>query len=130
MILVDTSVWIDYFNGEISVKTDTLDDLLSGQIVIIGDLIFLKLLQGISNQTRYKHIKDSLKNLEKVEMLGFVIAEKTAENYNKLRIRGVTVRKSIDMVIGTYCIEHSLRLLHNDRDFLPMEKYLGLKTIS
>lgn len=129
MIMVDTSVWIDYFNGVTSLKTDSLDNLLSKQIVKIGDLIYLEILQGVSNQKQSQQIKDLLKKLEKVEMLGFAIAEKAAENYNKLRIQGVTVRKSIDIVIGTYCIENSLLLLHNDRDFLPMEKYLGLKSI-
>jgi predicted nucleic acid-binding protein len=129
MILVDTSVWIDYFSGKETQQVFLLDDLLKEDRIIIGDLILTELLQGFRYKRDLIAISEVVKLLEYRDLVGKEIAEKSAENYRYLRRKGATVRKTIDVIIGTFCIENGINLLHADRDFDPMEKHLGLKVI-
>ncbi len=130
MILVDSSVWIDYFNGRKTWQTDLLEILLSDVPIIIGDLILAEILQGFRSDNDYKTAKSFLSDLPFREMGGYQVAVQSAQNYRTLRKKGVTVRKTIDVIIGTYCILEGLPLLHDDRDFEPMESHLSLKILS
>lgn len=129
MILVDSSVWIDYFNGVTCRETDLLDDLLGRESILMGDIILTEVLQGFANDKDFQQAKRLLNPLPFKEMLGHKIALKSAENYRLLRKQGITVRKTIDVMIGTFCIVNLLPLLHRDRDFDPMEHHLGLTTL-
>lgn len=129
LILVDSSVWIDYFNGLANPQTDTLDGLLSQELLLIGDLILTEVLQGFSDESTFDQIRKMLTGLTVVELGGQEIAIQAARNYRALRILGITVRKTIDTVIATWCIESRCELLHNDRDFEPFIKYLGLRAV-
>lgn len=130
MILVDTSVWIDYFNGIDSLETDTLDKALGNETVAIGDLILIEILQGFRADKRYNLAKELLEPLQKFEMLGLDIAVKTADNYRTLRKKGITVRKTADVIIATYCIENNMPLLFANRGFIPFVKHLGLQSVA
>lgn len=129
MILVDSSVWIDYFNGKKTTKTDWLDSALGNEPIIMGDLVLVEVLQGFQNDNDFKTAKELLLSFPFMEMMGQELAIESALNYRALRKNGVTVRKTIDVMIGTFCIHHQFSLLHDDRDFEPMEKHLKLKTI-
>ena len=129
MILVDSSVWVDYFNGRKTPQTDWLDSAFGNIPVIMGDLILTEVLQGFQNQKDFKIARDLLLGLPFVPIMGRTIALQSAENYRSLRRKGVTVRKTIDIIIGTFCIYYQLPLLHDDRDFEPMVRFLGLKII-
>jgi predicted nucleic acid-binding protein len=129
MILVDSSVWIDYFNGQKTYQTDWLDSALGNQPIVVGDLILTEILQGFESEKDFKATKNILLDFPFMEMLGQNIAIKSAVNYRFLRKKGVTIRKTIDIIIGTFCIHNHFSLLHDDRDFDPLEKYLKLKTI-
>ena len=130
MILVDSSVWIDYFNGRSTWQTDTLDDLLSDVPVIMGDLILAEILQGFRSDKDFESAKSYLSDLPFRQMGGYQVAVQSAQNYRALRKRGVTVRKTIDVIIGTFCILEGLSLLHDDRDFDPMATHFSLKMLS
>ena len=130
MILVDSSVWIDYFNGRRTWQTDLLENLLSDVPIIIGDLILTEILQGFRSDNDYKTAKSFLSDLLFRQMGGYKVAVQSAENYRRLRKKGVTVRKTIDVIIGTYCILKDLPLLHDDRDFEPLVSHLSLKILS
>ena len=130
MILADTSVWIDYFNGVDSTKTDLLDAALANDTVVIGDVIFLEILQGFRQDKDYNSARRTLRLLDHYEMLGLQMVEKCAENYRALRKKGITIRKTADIIIATFCIETKLPLLYSDKDFLPFSKHLGLITAS
>ena len=130
MILVDASVWIDYFNGRKTWQTNLLDNLLSDIPIIIGDLILAEILQGFRSDKDYQSAKSFLTDLPFRQMGGYQVAVQSAQNYRTLRKKGVTVRKTIDVIIGTYCIVENLPLLHDDRDFEPMVFHLSLKTLS
>jgi len=129
MILVDSSVWIDYFNGVKTSQTDWLDFSLGNAPIIIGDPILTEVLQGFHDDKDFNIARDLLLGVQFEPMGGQVIALESAINYRFLRRKGVTVRKTIDVIIGTFCIHHQLTLLHDDRDFDPMVKFLGLETI-
>lgn len=129
MVLVDTSVWVDFLNGRRCRQTDLLDDLLTGEFVLTGDLIVAELLQGIRTDAGYRRTLDAMNCLPFVDMLGRDIAVSSAANYRNLRQRGVTVRKTIDVMIATFCVHNSLPLLHSDRDFDAMAGHLGLRTL-
>ena len=129
MILVDTSVWIDYFNGNDTQYTDTLDSALEEGTVAIGDLIFLEILQGFKSDKDFRRAKTTLESLDQYELFGHNMALKSAENYRKLRKRGITIRKTADVIIATFCIENQIPILFSDRDFLPFVKYLGLSAV-
>jgi hypothetical protein len=127
VIIVDTSVWVDHFNGVDSPQAIRLDSMLGEQILAVGDLILAELLQGFDTEAHARRALALLQPLEFVEMAGREVAIESARAYRLLRRRGATVRKTIDMLIGTYCLMHGHALLHRDRDFEPMERYLGLK---
>jgi len=129
LILVDTSVWIDYFNGTITPQTDILDNLLGYQPLAIGDLILTEVLQGFANERDFQRATQLLTSLTAVELGGQGIAIQAARNFRALRKLGVTVRKTIDTIIATHCIESGHDLLHNDRDFDPFAKHLGLRVV-
>lgn len=126
MILADTSVWIDYVNGNINAHTDILDAALVAGTVAIADLIFLEILQGFKNDKDYAQAKDRLAKLDQYSIFSSEMVIRCAENYRALRKKGITVRKTNDVIIATYCIEHHLPLLYIDRDFDPFVEYLGL----
>ena len=129
MIVVDSSVWIDYFNGNINSQTDWLDNALGTEPIIIGDIILAEVLQGFQSDKDFKTAQKLLLEFQYMDMVGQDIAVKSAMNYRTLRQKGITVRKTIDVMIGTFCIHHKFSLLHNDKDFDPIEKHLKLKTI-
>jgi predicted nucleic acid-binding protein len=129
MILVDTSVWIDYFNGVQNCHTDMLDSAIIEGVVAIGDLIFLEILQGIRNDRDYHKTKQSLLTLDQYEMFGKGMAIKCAENYRALRKKGITIGKTADVIIATFCIEQRIPLLYLDRDFIPFVDHLGLESV-
>ena len=126
MILVDSSVWIDYFNGISSQSTEYLDAVLGVENVIMGDLIMAEVLQGFKSDKDFNKAKQLLSSFEVHEILNEGIAIKSAENYRMLRKKGITVRKTIDSIIATFCIANQVSLLQSDRDFQPFAKYLGL----
>jgi len=126
MILVDTSVWIDYLNGVQSQHTDTLDAGIVEGSIAMGDLIFLEILQGIRDDREYRLTKKTLLTLGPLEMFGKGMPEKCAENYRTLRKKGITVRKTTDVIIATFCIKHKMPLLFTDRDFIPFIDHLSL----
>jgi predicted nucleic acid-binding protein len=127
MILVDSSVWIDYFRGVVSAQTDKLDSLFGQQILVTGDLIVAEVLQGFQSESAFNKAKRLMTaNMTVVSLVGPEIAIQAARNYRALRANGVTVRKTIDTLIATYCIEHALSLLFSDRDFTPFVDHLGL----
>ncbi len=129
MILVDSSVWIDYFNGHQTSQTDWLDSSLGNTPIVIGSLILTEVLQGFQNDKDFKIARDLLLKIPFLSMGEQTLALESAINYRLLRRKGVTVRKTIDVVIGTFCVLNRLTLLHCDRDFDPMVKHLGLKII-
>jgi predicted nucleic acid-binding protein len=129
VIIVDTSVWIDYFNGVPTPQADLLDDLFGERVLAVGDLILAELLQGFGTEADAKRALSLLEPLEFMEMVGRDVAIQSAANYRRLRRRGATVRKTMDMLIGTYCLMHDHQILHNDRDFDVLAKHLGLKVL-
>ena len=129
MILVDSSVWIDYFNGKINPQTDWLDSALGKEVIIVGNLILAEVLQGFKSDPDFNKAKELLSHFQFMEMVGLELAIKSAENYRLLRKKGVTVRKTIDVIIGTFCLHHNLALLHDDQDFDPLVKHLKLKAV-
>jgi len=129
MIVVDTSVWVDYFNGTSSPHANLLDRLLLQERILIGDIILTEVLQGFRSDADFRKARTLLDTLEFCPMLGKEIAVQSAHNYRKLRRTGTTVRKTIDVMIATFCIVNRHQLLHTDRDFDPIEKHLGLKVL-
>ena len=126
MILADTSVWVDYFNGKDNKYTDTLDAALVEGTVVIGDIILLEILQGFRNDKYYNSAKSTLSTLEQFEMLGNSMVTKCANNFRRLRKNGITIRRTTDVTIATFCIENKIPLLFQDRDFIPFVEKLGL----
>ncbi|MCU0977529.1 MAG: PIN domain nuclease [Steroidobacteraceae bacterium] len=127
MIVVDTSVWIDYFNGVPTPQAGVLDELLGTRVLAIGDLILAELLQGFATEQDARRALALLEPLEFLAMGGRDVAIQSAAHYRRLRRSGVTVRKTMDMLIGTYCLMHDHEILHSDRDFDVLAKHLGLK---
>jgi len=129
LILVDSSVWVDYFKGALTPQTDKLDSLLGVEPLAVGDLILTEVLQGFDNDRDFEAARRLLTSLTVVEIGGLDVAIAAAENFRVLRKLGVTVRKTIDTVIATRCIRDGFDLLHSDRDFEPFTKYLGLRVV-
>ena len=129
MIMVDTSVWVDYFNGKINKQSNKLEEILATEHIIMGDIILAEILQGFRNDSDFKKAKKALGYLNCYSICNKTIAIISAQNFRYLRKKGITVRKTTDMLIGTYCIENKVQLLHNDKDFLPLEE-LGLQVAS
>ena len=127
MILVDSSVWIDLLNNVVTEPVRRLRALLPTTPLLIGDLILCEVLQGFRIEAQARLVERSLSRFEAVSLIDPELAVKAAANYRFLRRRGITVRKTIDVIIATYCIERGHSLLHSDRDFAPMEPLLGLQ---
>ena len=128
MIVVDSSVWVDYFNGTSTPACDQLDRLLEVEPLAVGDLILTEVLQGFRLDRDYRTAKRLMTSLTIVNMGGQELAIKAAENFRTLRKRGITVRKTVDMLIATFCIESGHSLLYSDRDFDPCREHLGLRS--
>lgn len=124
--MVDSSVWIDYFNGDENPEVKYLDAILGIKPVVIGDLILTEVLQGFRNNKDYRNAKQLFSSLAVCQLSNKDIALKSADNYRTLRKQGITIRKTIDTIIATYCIENKIQLLFSDRDFKPFNKNLGL----
>ena len=129
MIVVDSSIWIDYFNGTISKDTDWLDEALGIEPIIMGDIILAEVLQGFQKENDFKTARKLLLEIPFMDMIGKELAVKSAMNYRVLRQKGITIRKTIDDMIGTFCIHNNFALLHNDKDFDPLERHLKLKVM-
>ena len=127
MILVDSSVFIDYFNGINNWHTDELNALLGNELVITGDYILAEVLQGFRNDKDYKIAKEVMQSFPCFRICSEELAIKSAENFRYLRTKGITIGKTVDLIIGTFCIENDLELLHRDKDFELMGQYLNLK---
>lgn len=129
MTLVDSSVWIAYFRGESAPETDRLDALLGNEALLTGDLIVAEVLQGFAAESEFNVARQLMTtSLSVVSLVGPDIAVQAARNYRTLRARGVTIRKTIDTLIATFCIENSISLLFSDRDFDPFVDHLGLRS--
>lgn len=126
MLLVDSTVWIDYFNGVENPQTDFLDRAFDKIPVLVGDLILAEILQGFRSDTDFDAARRLLTRFTQTQMVSPALAIQSARNYRALRQKGITVRKTIDSLIATYCIENDHELLHNDRDFDAYEQHLGL----
>jgi predicted nucleic acid-binding protein len=126
VIVVDSSVWIDFLNGRNAPHVRRLRAILGTDEVIVGDLMLCEVLQGLGSERAAQEVEALLRRFEIVPMAGDAIAVASARNFRSLRGRGITVRKTIDLLIGTWCIENRRPLLHNDSDFHPMARYLGL----
>ena len=130
MILVDSSVWIDYFRGKDNAQTAMLDKLLDRELLCIGDLILAEILQGFAHDRDFNQARKMLTSLIVVELGGQEIAIQAANNFRILRNLGVSVRKTIDTIIATRCIANDYELLHNDKDFEPFATHLGLRVVT
>ncbi len=126
MIVVDSSVWIAQLRGLQTPATARLEAEAGRQSLLVGDLVLLEVLQGARDEAHAARIEALLRRFTVVPLLTPNLAVKAARNYRRLRDIGLTVRKTADIIIGTYCIEHHHALLHDDRDFRPMEQHLGL----
>ena len=129
MFVVDSSVWIDFFNGKSSRETEILGDTLSRELIALGDIMLVEVLQGFRSERDYRKARALLLSLHIVNMLNTSIALRSAENYRRLRQKGATVRKTTDCIIATWCIENGMPLLHSDRDFQSFHDYLGLGSV-
>ncbi len=129
MIFIDSTIWVDYFNGQINPQTDYLDNILTSVPILVGDLILAEVLQGFRHDSDFEQARRALSKFETVRMVNPDLAIQSARNYRTLRKKGITVRKTIDSLIATYCIENNHELLHNDSDFDPYEQHLGLRII-
>jgi len=129
MVLVDSSVWIDFFNGAENAETDKLNEILGLEEVVIGDLILAEVLQGFRSDADYKAARNVLISLTVHDLLGKELAIKSANNFRKLRKKGITIRKTADVIIATYCIENKIPLLFTDKDFIPFVDNLRLKSV-
>lgn len=128
MILVDSSVWIDFFRGTISPETDLLDSLLGSEPVAAGDLILTEVLQGFASDRDFNQARKLFASVPVVQLGGVDIAIHAAKHFRLLRAKGITARKTIDTIIATYCIARKIPLLYSDRDFDPFVEHLGLRS--
>ena len=129
MVIVDTTVWVDYFHGVDNSETQWLDTELDRERIGLTDIILCEVLQGVRDDVVAKAVERSLLKLEVFELGGIALAREAAHNYRALRSRGYTVRKTIDCLIATFCLRGDHSLLHRDRDFDPFEKFLALSVI-
>ena len=127
MILVDSSVWIDHFRAADTPQVALLDSFFGRPRIAVRDLIATAVLQGVRDERQFRWVKKTLDAFDHIDLAGYELAIKASENYRSLREHGVTIRKTIDTLIATRCIENGLTLLHADRDFLPFVEHLGLK---
>lgn len=127
MILVDSSIWIDYFRAIDTPQVALLDSMFGRTPLAVGDLIAAEVLQGVRDEREFEWVKRTFESFTHVDLCDYELAIKASENYRSLRAKGITIRKTIDTLIATRCIEDGLMLLHADRDFLPFAEYLGLR---
>ena len=127
MILVDSSVWIASFRGVLTRETARLKAITDPAEIILGDIVLLEILQGAVSDSNAANLQKRLAMFGVVALLSPEIAVKAAANFRMLRSKGTTIRKTPDLIIGTYCMEHGHSLLHADRDFDPMAEHLGLR---
>jgi predicted nucleic acid-binding protein len=130
LIVVDSSVWIDFLNGREAPHVNRLRAILGVEEVIVGDLMLCEVLQGLKDERAARSVEALLRRFDIVAMGGDEIAVSAARNFRTLRRRGITVRTTIDLLIGTWCVENRRPLLHNDNDFRPMAKHLGLVEVA
>ena len=126
MIVVDSSVWIDFLNGRMAPYVERLRAILGAEEIVVGDLMLCEVLQGLESERAARDVEALLRRFAIASMVGDANAVAAARNYRSLRRHGITVRKTVDMLIGTWCIENRVPLLHNDSDFRPMVRHLGL----
>jgi predicted nucleic acid-binding protein len=129
VILVDTSVWIDHLNNSPTGQVARLRELIPTTPLLIGDLILCEILRGLRSEREARLVERGLSRYETASLLDVNLAVRAAANYRFLRSKGTTIRKTIDIIIGTFCIEYGHVLLHDDRDFEPIVRFLGLRTI-
>jgi predicted nucleic acid-binding protein len=129
MVIVDTSAWVEYFRNGAPPIVKKVDRCLEHDLVGIGDLIYCEVMQGIRSSRERARVSSLLLSLPQFDMVGFLIAEKSASNYRILRSRGVTIRKTIDVLIGTFCVERGFRIAHYDSDFDLMARHIGLDVL-
>ena len=129
MLIVDSTVWVDYFNGVENPQTDYLEKIADKALILIGDLILAEVLQGFRDDADFEKARRAFGKYLQVEMVNSALALKSARNYRLLRRKGITVRKTIDSLIATYCIENEHELLHTDSDFDGYEKHLKLRVV-
>ena len=127
MILVDSSVWIDYFRAADTPQVALLDAMLGRTRIAVGDLIAAEVLQGVRDDQQFRRVKQVFDGFTRLDLCGYDLAVQAAENHRRLRAMGITVRKTIDTLIATRCIEDGLTLLHADHDFVPFALHLGLR---
>jgi predicted nucleic acid-binding protein len=130
VIVVDTSVWIDFLNGKDAPHVRRLRAALGAEEIIVGDLMLCEVLQGLDSERDARDVEALLRRFQIVPITGDAIAVVAARNYRSLRRLGITIRKTIDLLIGTWCIENRMALLHNDSDFRPMVRHLGLVQVT
>ena len=128
MIIVDSSVWIDHLRQVVTNPVARFRTLMTRAELLVGDLILCEVLRGVRSETEASAIEAAMRAFEIVPLCDRDLAVKAAANYRFLRSRGITIRKTVDLIVGTYCIERGHSLLHSDRDFEPMERFLGLRT--
>ena len=129
MIFVDSSVWIDHLRNRVTDGVVKLQSVLRNDPILVGDLVLCEVLQGLRDDAEARRVERMLRQFEIASICEPAIASRAAANYRFLRARGVTIRQTIDMIIATFCIERGHMLLHSDRDFEPMERLLGLRTV-
>ncbi len=129
MILVDSSVWVAQLRGQATPATTKLASVAAQEPILIGDLILLEVLQGARDDAHAARIERAMGQFAIVPLLDAGLASKAARNYRRLGALGITIRKTADIIIGTYCIENGHALLHEDRDFDPMQVHLGLQVV-
>ncbi len=129
MILVDTSVWVDHLNDSVTDQVRILRALIGREPLLVGDLILCEILQGLRTDAEAAMVEQALRRFDVVSLTNPGLAVRTASHYRFLRGKGITIRKTIDLLIGAFCIEHGHSLLHTDRDFDPMATHLGLRVV-
>ena len=129
MILVDSSVWIDFFRNARTPAAEWLDRHLETESLLVGDLILTEVLRGFTQDRGFQEARRLLRQLDQITLGGEALAVEAARNHRRLRARGLTVRGTVDLIIATRCIVDGLTLLHNDRDFDAFEKHLGLRVV-
>ncbi len=129
MLIADSSVWIDFLRGAETPQTERLFAVLGEGAIGIGDIMLCEVLQGIKANKQFEQVRQQLTQLDVLPVISPEIAVQAARNYRTLRRKGITVRKTIDTLIATFCIEKGHMLLHNDRDFDPFEEHLGLQVV-
>ena len=129
MVIVDTSAWIEYFHDGLAAVVNKVDLCLEQELVAIGDLIYCEVMQGLRSPRERREVSDLLLSIPRIDMFGFRMAEKSEANYRLLLTKGISVRKTIDVLISKFGVEHGMQLIHHDSDFDLMANHIGLDII-